>query len=118
MKEKGLQDQLLGIVVRMEEPKLETDKAELVRTVAAAKRKLVELESHILNLLKNVSRTCTTRTRTRGAMDRGSGALAHSAFDHCLSLRSFSGRWREQRYLFSRGRFGFDQRIAVIQDHE
>jgi len=50
--EKGLQDQLLAIVVRMEEPKLENDKAELVRTVAAQKRKLVELEDHILTLLK------------------------------------------------------------------
>jgi len=52
VKEKGLQDQLLGIVVRMEEPKLENDKADLVRTVAAAKRKLQELEDSILTLLK------------------------------------------------------------------
>lgn len=47
VKEKGLQDQLLGIVVRMEEPKLENDKADLVRTVAAAQRKLVELEDSV-----------------------------------------------------------------------
>jgi dynein heavy chain len=51
VKEKGLQDQLLGIVVRMEQPKLENDKADLVRTVAASKRKLVELEDSILTLL-------------------------------------------------------------------
>lgn len=49
VKEKGLQDQLLSLVVRMEEPKLENDKADLVRTVAAAKRKLVELEDHIVS---------------------------------------------------------------------
>jgi len=52
VKEKGLQDQLLGIVVKMEEPKLESDKAELAKTVAAGKRKLVELEDQILSLLK------------------------------------------------------------------
>lgn len=52
VKEKGLQDQLLGIVVRFEEAKLEADKAELVRTVAANKRKLIELEDQILSLLE------------------------------------------------------------------
>lgn len=61
VKEKGLQDQLLGIVVRMEEPKLENDKADLVRTVAAAQRKLVELEdsvSWMFGAFCAVSATC------------------------------------------------------------
>jgi dynein heavy chain len=52
VKEKGLQDQLLALVVNKEEPKLEGDKAELIQTVAAGKRKLVELEDQILTLLK------------------------------------------------------------------
>ena len=52
VKEQGLQSQLLSIVVKLEEPRLENDKADLVRTVAAAKRKLVELEDSILTLLK------------------------------------------------------------------
>eukprot|EP01083_Nonionella_stella_P128417 389141_1 len=53
VKEKGLEDQLLGIVVRDEEPKLEEDKSKLVSAVAANKRQLEELEDEILNLLNN-----------------------------------------------------------------
>ncbi|KAJ3242061.1 Dynein heavy chain 2, axonemal [Chytriomyces hyalinus] len=51
VKEKGLEDQLLGIVVRKEKPELEEQKNTLVSNVAAAKRKLVELEDEILYLL-------------------------------------------------------------------
>ncbi|KAJ3123528.1 Dynein heavy chain 2, axonemal [Physocladia obscura] len=51
VKEKGLEDQLLGIVVRREKPELEEQKNALVSNVAAAKRKLVELEDEILFLL-------------------------------------------------------------------
>jgi hypothetical protein len=39
VKEKSLQDQLLSLVVRMEEPKLENDKADLVRTCCRGEEK-------------------------------------------------------------------------------
>ena len=51
--QKGLEDQMLGIVFKFEEPKLENDKIILVKTVAAGKRKIKELEDEILSLLKN-----------------------------------------------------------------
>ncbi|OQR83321.1 dynein heavy chain [Achlya hypogyna] len=51
VKEQGLEAQLLGTVVQMEEPALEEQKSELVIKVAAAKRKLVDLENEILRLL-------------------------------------------------------------------
>ena len=51
VKEKGLEDQLLGIVVRREKPELEEQKNTLVSNVAAAKKKLAELEDEILHLL-------------------------------------------------------------------
>ncbi len=51
VKEKGLEDQLLGILVRRERPELEEQKSTLVTSMAAAKRKLVELEDEILFLL-------------------------------------------------------------------
>jgi len=51
VKQQGLEDQLLGTVVRKERPELETQKNELVVAVAAGKRKLVELEDTILRLL-------------------------------------------------------------------
>ena len=54
VKEKGLEAQLLGIVVKMEEPRLEERKSDLVVTVASGKRKLVELEDRILQLLSTV----------------------------------------------------------------
>jgi len=53
VKEKGLEDQLLGLVVKKEQPKLEEDKSKLVLAVSAGKRRLVELEDEILSLLKN-----------------------------------------------------------------
>ncbi|KAJ3115964.1 Dynein heavy chain 2, axonemal [Phlyctochytrium bullatum] len=51
VKEKGLEDQLLGIVVRREKPELEEQKNTLVSNVAVARRRLVELEDEILQLL-------------------------------------------------------------------
>ena len=51
VKEKGLEDQLLAIVVRREKPELEEQKNALVINVASAKKKLVELEDEILYLL-------------------------------------------------------------------
>ncbi len=51
VKEKGLEDQLLAILVRRERPELEEQKSVLVTSMAAAKRKLVELEDEILFLL-------------------------------------------------------------------
>ncbi|KAI9356982.1 dynein heavy chain and region D6 of dynein motor-domain-containing protein [Zopfochytrium polystomum] len=51
VKEKGLEDQLLGIVVRREKPELEDQKNALVSSVANARRKLLELEDEILHLL-------------------------------------------------------------------
>ncbi|KAJ3224818.1 Dynein heavy chain 2, axonemal [Clydaea vesicula] len=51
VKEKGLEDQLLGIVVKRERPELEEQKNQLVVSVASAKKKLVELEDEILYLL-------------------------------------------------------------------
>ena len=53
MKEEGLEAQLLGIVVQEEQPKLETQKSELVLRVAAGKKKLTELEDQILHLLSS-----------------------------------------------------------------
>ena len=51
VKEKGLEDQLLAILVRRERPELEEQKSSLVTSMAAAKRKLAELEDEILYLL-------------------------------------------------------------------
>lgn len=53
VKESGLEDQLLGNVVKKEKPELEEQKNSLVVSVAAAKKKLVELEDEILFLLAN-----------------------------------------------------------------
>ncbi|XP_078053365.1 dynein heavy chain 2, axonemal kl-2 [Augochlora pura] len=51
IKEKGLEDQLLGIVVRKEKPQLEEQKDHLVLTISTNKRTLKELEDRILYLL-------------------------------------------------------------------
>ena len=45
---KGLEAQLLGIVVRKERPELEEQKDSLVINIAAGKKKLEELEDEIL----------------------------------------------------------------------
>jgi len=52
VKEKGLEDQLLGFLVKLEEPKLEQDKQDLTVAVAAGTRRLAELEDEVLDLLK------------------------------------------------------------------
>ena len=46
----GLEAQLLGIVVRKERPELEEQKDNLVRSIAAGKKKLNECEDEILRL--------------------------------------------------------------------
>ncbi|XP_053977121.1 dynein axonemal heavy chain 2 [Hylaeus volcanicus] len=51
IKEQGLEDQLLGIVVRKEKPQLEEQKDHLVLTISTNKRTLKELEDKILFLL-------------------------------------------------------------------
>ncbi|KAF4323742.1 hypothetical protein BBO99_00000832 [Phytophthora kernoviae] len=51
VKEQGLEAQLLGIAVQLEEPALEEQKSDLVVRVAAAKKKLIDLENEILRLL-------------------------------------------------------------------
>ncbi|KAG6966781.1 hypothetical protein JG688_00006600 [Phytophthora aleatoria] len=51
VKEQGLEAQLLGIAVQLEEPALEEQKSDLVMRVAAAKKKLIDLENEILRLL-------------------------------------------------------------------
>ncbi|XP_017886409.1 dynein heavy chain 2, axonemal [Ceratina calcarata] len=51
IKEQGLEDQLLGIVVRKEKPQLEEQKDNLVFTISSNKRTLKELEDKILHLL-------------------------------------------------------------------
>ena len=55
VKQQGLEDQLLGTVVRKERPELEQQKNELVVAVAAGKRKLVELEDTILRMLSSAT---------------------------------------------------------------
>eukprot|EP00933_Yihiella_yeosuensis_P070887 TRINITY_DN79051_c0_g1_i1.p1 TRINITY_DN79051_c0_g1~~TRINITY_DN79051_c0_g1_i1.p1 ORF type:complete len:1434 (-),score=383.71 TRINITY_DN79051_c0_g1_i1:142-4125(-) len=49
--EEGLTNQLLGVVVRKEEPRLEEEKNKCVVQVAKGKNRLVELENDILRLL-------------------------------------------------------------------
>ena len=44
----GLEQQLLGIVVRKERPELEEQKDALVTNIAAGKLKLIELEDAVL----------------------------------------------------------------------
>ena len=48
VKEQGLEDQLLGIVVRKERPELEESKDKLVVNIASSKKKLADLEDEIL----------------------------------------------------------------------
>eukprot|EP01028_Stygiella_incarcerata_P006524 TRINITY_DN2668_c0_g1_i2.p1 TRINITY_DN2668_c0_g1~~TRINITY_DN2668_c0_g1_i2.p1 ORF type:complete len:4588 (-),score=1267.00 TRINITY_DN2668_c0_g1_i2:3353-17116(-) len=55
VKEQGLEDQLLGIVVRKERPDLEEQKDELVVSVAHARKRRIELEDEILQLLSDAS---------------------------------------------------------------
>ncbi|XP_069776188.1 dynein axonemal heavy chain 2 isoform X2 [Narcine bancroftii] len=55
VKVQGLEDQLLGIVVRKERPELEEQKDSLVINIAAGKKKLKELEDEILRLLNEAT---------------------------------------------------------------
>jgi dynein heavy chain len=55
VKEKGLENQLLGIIVKRERPDLEEQKSQLVTSMAAAKKKLMELEDEILFLLSTAN---------------------------------------------------------------
>ncbi|XP_040202767.1 dynein heavy chain 2, axonemal [Rana temporaria] len=55
VKEQGLEDQLLGSVVKKERPELEDQKQSLVLNIAAGKRKLQELEDEILRLLNEAT---------------------------------------------------------------
>jgi len=49
----GLEDQLLGEVVQLERPDLEESKNELIRSMAADKKEIADLEDKILTMLKN-----------------------------------------------------------------
>ena len=51
---KGLESQMLGVVVQCERPDLEKQKSELTLNIASGKKKLVDLEDRILYLLANV----------------------------------------------------------------
>jgi dynein heavy chain len=55
VKQEGLEAQLLGIVVQEEEPALEEQASELTLRVAQGKKKLVDLEDEILQLLSQSS---------------------------------------------------------------
>ncbi|XP_041842513.1 dynein heavy chain 2, axonemal [Melanotaenia boesemani] len=55
VKEQGLEDQLLGIVVRKERPELEQQKDSLVISIAAGKKSLQDLEDEILRLLNEAT---------------------------------------------------------------
>ena len=51
----GLNDQLLGIVVKQEKPSLEQEKERLIIESAENKKALTEIENQILDVLKNAS---------------------------------------------------------------
>lgn len=51
VKESGLEEQLLGIVVQKEEPNLEKSKNDLVVKISTSKKRLIELEDEILKKL-------------------------------------------------------------------
>eukprot|EP00163_Fabomonas_tropica_P002875 TRINITY_DN1232_c0_g1_i1.p1 TRINITY_DN1232_c0_g1~~TRINITY_DN1232_c0_g1_i1.p1 ORF type:complete len:4516 (+),score=1594.38 TRINITY_DN1232_c0_g1_i1:127-13674(+) len=55
VKEEGLEAQLLAFVVKKEKPDLEEQKNSLVVSMAAGKKKMVELEDEILRLLSTAS---------------------------------------------------------------
>jgi len=51
IKEEGLEDQLLDVVIRMEKPKLKELKDTLVINIDTGKKTLIELEDELLRLL-------------------------------------------------------------------
>ena len=54
VKQQGLEDQLLGVLVAEERPDLQAQKSELVVNLAAGRKQLVDLEDEILRLLSEV----------------------------------------------------------------
>ena len=58
--QEGLEDQLLGLVVREERPDLERQKNQLIKSLAADKKTLKELEDKILKLLSGARATSST----------------------------------------------------------
>jgi dynein heavy chain len=55
MPPQGLEDQLLGELVRQERPELEEQRDRLVVSIAADKKQLVQLEDRVLKLLKDAA---------------------------------------------------------------
>lgn len=51
IKEEGLEDQLLEVVIRLEKPELKTLKDDLIINIDQGKKTLVELEDELLRLL-------------------------------------------------------------------
>jgi dynein heavy chain len=51
VKESGLEEQCLGLVVREEQPSLETNKNDVVQKIATNKAKIIDLEDTILRML-------------------------------------------------------------------
>lgn len=54
IKEEGLEDQLLDVVIRMEMPELKQLKDSLVINIAEGKNTLIELENELLRLLNEI----------------------------------------------------------------
>lgn len=54
IKEEGLEDQLLDVVITMEKPKLKKLKDDLIVNIANGKKTLVELEDELLRLLNEI----------------------------------------------------------------
>lgn len=53
IKESGLEEQLLGVVVELEQPNWEKSKNEQIVKIAESKKKLLELEDKILDMIQN-----------------------------------------------------------------
>lgn len=51
MKQKGLEAQLLGLVVRRERPELEELKTKTLQTISVGRKTLMKLEAELLRLL-------------------------------------------------------------------
>lgn len=51
IKESGLEEQLLGVVVELEQPNWEKSKNEQIVKIADSKKKLLELEDKILDMI-------------------------------------------------------------------
>mmetsp|Transcript_9243 Transcript_9243/g.8676 ORF Transcript_9243/g.8676 Transcript_9243/m.8676 type:complete len:100 (-) Transcript_9243:606-905(-) len=53
VKEYGLEEQCLGIVVKKEQPQLESTKNDVVKRIADNKKQLIDLEDKILKMLQD-----------------------------------------------------------------